>query len=175
MDIYIFAQNLTNMKKLVFLALLIGAFANAQVFTGKGDQKFQIGANIQDNATGVVATFDKGLGTNFSIGLVTGYLLGVEEIAGEKPKFDERFDLRVRFNANIADVIGIEEKVDIYPGLGISLNNFGAHLGARYFFTEGFGIYSEFQVPIASYDSDVVGFDHYNNQFNFSIGASFNL
>ncbi len=163
------------MKKLLVMALLFSAFANAQVFTGKGDQKFQVGANIQDNGTGVVATFDKGLGTNFSIGLVTGYLLDVQELAGDKPNFDERFDLRVRFNANIADVIGIEDKVDVYPGLGLSLNNFGAHLGVRYFFTEGFVVYTEFQAPLASYDNDVVGFDHYNNQFNFSIGASFNL
>lgn len=163
------------MKKLVLVALFFSAFASAQVFTGKGDQKFQVGANFQDHGTGVVATYDRGLGTNFSIGVVTGYLLGVEEIAGDKPNFDERFDLRVRFNANIADVFGIEEKVDIYPGLGVSLNNFGAHLGARYFFTEGFGIYTEFQTPLASYDSDVVGFDKYNNQFNFSIGACFNL
>ncbi len=163
------------MKKIVLFVLLIGTFANAQVFTGKGDQKFQVGANFQDNGTGVIATFDKGLGTNFSVGLVAGYLLGVEEIAGDKPNFDERFDVRARFNANIADVIGIEDAVDIYPGLGLSLNNFGAHLGARYFFTDGFGIYSEIQFPLASYDNDIVGFDHYNNQFNVSVGACFNL
>lgn len=163
------------MKKLVLVALFFSVFANAQVFTGKGDQKFQVGANFQDEGIGVVASFDKGLGTNFSIGLVTSYLLDVEEIAGDKPNFDERFDVRLRFNANIADVIGIEDKVDIYPGLGLSLNNFGAHFGTRYFFTEGFGIFGEIQFPLASYDSDVVGFDNYNNQFNFSIGASFNL
>lgn len=163
------------MKKIVLLVLFVSTFASAQVFTGKGDQKFQVGGNFQDHGSGVVASFDKGLGTNFSVGLVAGYLLGVEEIAGDKPNFDERFDVRVRFNANIADVIGIEDKVDIYPGLGLSLNNFGAHLGARYFLTEGFGIFTELQFPLASYDSDVEGFDNYNNQFNVSIGASFNL
>ena len=30
--------------------------ANAQVFKGKGDTKFQVGANIQEKGTGVIAT-----------------------------------------------------------------------------------------------------------------------
>ncbi len=148
---------------------------NAQVFTGKGDQKFQVGANIQDHGTGIMVTYDRGLGKNFSVGLVSSYLLGVEEVLGEKPDFEDRFDLKARFNANIADVFNIEEKVDIYPGLDLGLKNFGGHLGARYYFTDGFGVFSEMQFPIAKYDSDVVGFEKYNNQFNFSIGASFNL
>ena len=65
--------------------------------------------------------------------------------------------------------------MDIYPGLNIGIKNFGAHLGARYFITDGFGVYSEIQIPIAHYDNDPEGFEKYNNQFNLSIGASFNL
>lgn len=163
------------MRKLVLVALFVSAFANAQVFTGKGDQKFQVGANLQDHGTGVVATYDYGLGTNFSIGLATGYLLDVEKAGGEKPDFIDRYDLKARFNANIADVFGLEDKLDFYPGLSLSLKNFGGHLGARYFFTEGFGVFAEAQFPIAEYDSRVEGFEKYNNQFNFSIGASFSL
>ena len=148
---------------------------NAQVFKGKGDTKFQVGANIQEKGTGVIATYDRGIGTNMSFGFTSLYLLGIEEVAGEKPNFDDRFDLRARFSANISDVFGIEEKVDIYPGLNIGIKNFGAHLGARYFITDGFGLYSEIQFPIAHYDNNPVGFEKYNNQFNLSIGASFNL
>ncbi|MGV7105969.1 DUF6646 family protein [Flavobacterium sp. U410] len=159
------------MKKIVFLALLFCGAVNAQVFTGKGDQKFQVGANLQDHGTGIALTFDHGLGKNFSIGVVTGYLLGVD---GD-PDFADRFDLKGRFNANIADVFGIEDHFDFYPGLDLGLKNFGGHVGARYFFTEGFGLFSEIQFPIAQYDSDVVGYEKYNNQFNFSIGMSFNL
>ncbi|SHI84553.1 hypothetical protein SAMN05444337_0939 [Flavobacterium haoranii] len=155
--------------------MFLCGMVNAQVFTGKGDQKFQVGANIQDHGTGIMVTYDRGLGKNFSVGLVSSYLLGVEEVLGEKPDFEDRFDLKARFNANIADVFNIEEKVDIYPGLDLGLKNFGGHLGARYYFTDGFGVFSEMQFPIAKYDSDVVGFEKYNNQFNFSIGASFNL
>lgn len=163
------------MKKLFFIVVLFTTFTQAQVFTGKGDQKFQIGANFQEHGNGITGTFDHGLGKNFSIGGVATYLLGVEEIAGDKPNFEDRFDLKGRFSAHIADVFDIEEKFDFYPGLDLGLKNFGAHLGARYFFTEGIGIYSEIQFPIAQYDTDVVGFENYNNQFNFSIGASFNL
>lgn len=163
------------MKKIVFITLLFCGLMNAQVYTGKGDQKFQVGANFQDHGSGLVLTYDYGLGKNFSIGLVSSYLLGVEEVLGDKPNFEDRFDLKARFNANIADVFDIEEKFDFYPGLDLGLKNFGAHLGARYFFTDGFGVFSEVQFPIAEYDTEVVGFEKYNNQFNFSIGASFNL
>ena len=165
------------MKKILVVVCLLAAvqISNAQVFKGKGDTKFQVGANIQEKGTGVIATYDRGIGTNMSFGFTSMYLLGIKEIAGEKPNFDDRFDLRARFSANIADIFGIEEKVDIYPGLNIGIKNFGGHLGARYFITDGFGVYSEIQFPIAQYDNDPVGFEKYNNQFNLSIGASFNL
>lgn len=164
------------MKKAIFLLVLfVTGFSSAQVFSGKGDKKFQVGANLQEKGTGITATFDKGIGSNMSFGFSTIYLLGIEEVLGEKPNFDDRFDIRARFSANIADILTIEEKFDIYPGLNIGVKNFGAHLGARYFFSDGFGIYSEVQFPIATYENEPVGFEKYNNQFNFSIGASFNL
>jgi Family of unknown function (DUF6646) len=163
------------MKKILLVAILFTGVTNAQVFTGKGDLKLHIGANIQDHGTGVTGSLDYGIGTNMSVGFSSIYLLGVEEIAGDKPNFDERFDLRARFNANIADVFGIEDKFDVYPGLNVGLKNFGAHMGARYYFTDGFGVYSEIQFPIAQYKPRVEGFENYNNQFNLSIGASFNL
>jgi hypothetical protein len=65
--------------------------------------------------------------------------------------------------------------MDVYPGLDLGLLNFGAHLGFRYFFTEGFGLYSEAGIPLAKYDTTPSGFDYLNNQFVFNIGASFNL
>lgn len=65
--------------------------------------------------------------------------------------------------------------MDIYPGLDLGLRNFGAHAGIRYFFSEGFGLFSEVGIPIASYKNNPVGYDKLNNQFQFNIGASFNL
>ncbi|WP_313805423.1 DUF6646 family protein [Flavobacterium sp.] len=163
------------MKKYVWIILLMSGAMQAQVFSGKGDLKFQMGGNFQEHGSGIISSLDYGLGSNMSIGFSASYILGVTKIAGEKPDFDDRMDAKIRFNANIADVFNIEEKMDIYPGLNIGTRNFGGHLGARYFFTKGFGIYSEMQFPIAKYETDPIGFENYNNQFNFSIGASFNL
>lgn len=165
-----------KMKKILVVAfVLLSTFANAQAYKGKGDQKFQVGASIQDGATGINATYDYGVGENISIGLSTTYLLGVDKFLGVKPEFQDRADLKLRFNANIGNVLKIDDNLDIYPGLHLGLRNFGGHLGARYFFTDGFGVYTEMTIPFAKYDSSVKGFDYYNNQFVFNIGASFNL
>ena len=166
------------MKKIITLGLLLTAFlGNAQAFSGKGDQKFQVGANFQDMATGIMATYDYGIGENMSIGLYTTYLLGTSNYSNTTydSKFEDRFDVKARFSANIGNVIGLPEQVDIYPGLNLGIRNFGGHLGGRYFFTNGLGVFTELNVPIAKYDSEIRGYEHLNNQFTISLGASFNL
>lgn len=161
------------MKKiLLIVAVLAFSFGQAQVFEGKGDQKFQVGANFQDEATGINVTFDYGLGENISVGVSTSYALGVDDIIADVADFGDRFDLKARFSANLGNVINIDENFDFYPGLSLSLKNFGGHLGARYFFSEGFGIYTEAAFPFAKYDDEV---DLFYNQFTLNIGASFNL
>ncbi len=169
--------NIENMKKIITLLLLsMTCFVNAQAFKGKGDTKFDIGANIQERGSGIRLSTDFGLGDNMSFGFVAGYLLSVSKNGfDEKPDFKDRFDAKVRFNANLGSVFKIDPNLDIYPGLDVSLKNFGAHLGARYFFTEGFGVFSEIGIPIAKYDPTTYGFQNLNNQFVFNIGASFNL
>lgn len=166
------------MKKILFTILLLASacFVNAQAFKGKGDTKFQVGANIQDGGTGITSTVDFGIGENMSFGFQATYMLSANNFLDEKPNFGDRADVRARFNANLGNVINVDEKFDVYPGLDLGLRNFGAHLGARYFFTDGFGVYTEFALPIAKYDSTLDHpFDYYNNQFNASIGMSFNL
>ncbi len=162
-------------KIILLLAVFSATVINAQVYKGKGDIKFQVGANIQNGGTGINVTTDFGIGENMSYGFSATYLLSAEKIGDVKPKFEDRADLKARFNANLADVLGVEDKLDIYPGLDLGLRNFGAHLGVRYFFTDGFGIYTEAGIPIAQYDSNVHGFENYNNQFTVNVGASFNL
>ncbi len=164
------------MKKIMsLLLLLLVGFANAQAFKGKGDIKGQVGLNIQDGGTGITVSSDFGIGENMSVGIVGLYMLNADEIADNKARFEDRADLKVRFNANIGSVLKLDEKMDVYPGLDLGLRNFGCHLGFRYFFTDGFGLFAEATTPLAKYDSDVNGFEHYNNQFVFHIGASFNL
>lgn len=172
------------MKKVITLLFLVSfGFTQAQqAFSGKGDVKVNVGANIQDGGSGVQGSVDFGLGENFSFGFVANYLLGVSTYSqfngnyyyDEKPDFSERFDAKARINANLSSVIGVEQ-LDVYPGLSLGLHNFGGHVGGRYFFTEGFGVFTEIGFPIAKY-SDTDGlFDHLNNQATFSLGASFNL
>ncbi|CAM3940450.1 DUF6646 domain-containing protein [Flavobacterium branchiophilum] len=166
------------MKKLAIV--VIATFATigqiqAQAFKGKGDVKGQVGVNFQSGGTGITVSSDFGIGENMSYGFVAGYLLSVEEVLGSKAGFSDRVDLKARFNANIGSVLKLNPKIDVYPGLDLSLKNFGGHVGARYFFTDGFGVYSEAAFPIARYNNSATGFDYYNNQFNFQVGISFNL
>ncbi|MDP5139169.1 MAG: hypothetical protein NWP83_01715, partial [Spirosomaceae bacterium] len=81
-----------------------------------------------------------------------------------------------RFNAHLGSVIGIDDNFDLYPGLSLSLKNFGGHVGARYFFSEGFGVFTEAVFPIAKYDTnDLKPADYIHNQFVVNVGAVFSL
>lgn len=171
-NIYIFAKKNKTMKKIFTFVLLCSiTVINAQAYAGKGDSKFNIGMTIQDGGTGILASTDYGLGENFSVGILTSYLLGGTNIGDVD--FGYRFDVKARFNANLGSVLNISPKLDVYPGLNLGIKNFGGHLGARYFFTDGFGIFSEFSIPFSKYNSDAMS--KYNNGATFNFGASFNL
>ena len=173
------------MKSIITLILLVASTTIfAQVYSGKGDTKFQIGANIQEEGTGIMSTLDFGLGENISFGFKGTYLLDVEEYNEtifEEAEFGDRIDVRARFNIHLGNVINVDENLDVYPGLDLGLNNFGGHLGVRYFFTDGFGVFTEFNIPLAHYTDDEdfspqeLPRQQLNNQFNVSIGASLNL
>ncbi len=171
------------MKNLFLLiAILSVSLVSAQAFIGQNDNKFQVGANFQDNGSGINISYDYGIGENISIGLSSTYLLGVDDalknnmIDDLNAGFDSRFDVRVRFNANLGNVINVDENFDIYPGLSLGLKNFGGHLGARYFFTSGFGIYTELNVPLAKYKTEnLTAPETLHNQFTLNLGASFNI
>jgi outer membrane protein G len=162
-------------KVLVALTMILGvSFVNAQAYSGKDDAKFQIGANFQENGTGIAVTYDYGMGENFSIGALATYILGVEEAIDAD--FGNRFDIKARFNANLGSVMQLPDNIDIYPGLNLGLKNFGGHLGTRYFFSDGFGLFAEASVPFAKYKTDnLTPAEELHNQFVFSFGATFNL
>jgi len=172
-------------KKIITLALLCAAgLMNAQAYKGKGDKKFQVAANLQSGAAGIHASADYGLGENISLGVTSTYLLTADDrvVINEQgfavidsPDFIDKFDAKVRFNANLGNVIGLPETMDVYPGLNLGLRNFGTHIGFRYFFTDGFGVFSEAGVPITKYGGKSYGTEKYNNQFVLNIGASFNF
>lgn len=162
------------MKKLLLLiSILSVSFANAQAFKGNTDNKLQIGANLQEFATGINVSFDYGLGENISVGVSGAYALGVAEKLDAS--FGDRVDVKGRFNAHLGSVLNIDENFDLYPGLNLGLKNFGGHVGARYFFSEGFGVFAETVFPIAKYKNNILGADYIHNQFVVNVGASFSL
>lgn len=168
-------SNHNHMKTfLISTCLLFMTAVSAQNFEGKGDQKLQIGANFQDNVNGFVMSFDYGLGQNISVGLVGGYAIDINN--GVDADFGDRINLRARFNANIGNVLNINDNFDLYPGISLSTKNFGGHLGFRYFFTDGFGVFTEFETPFAKYKSGTLTpAEEIHNQFAVSIGAVFSL
>ena len=156
------------------MTLLSVSLANAQAFTGSMDNKFQVGANIQDASTGIYVSYDYGLGENISVGVSSTYALGVDNDLDAD--FGDRFDIKGRFNAHLGSIIDVDENFDVYPGLDLSLKNFGGHVGARYFFSQGFGVFTEAAFPIAKYDTnDLKPADYIHNQFVVNLGAVFNL
>ncbi|GHC45966.1 DUF6646 family protein [Ulvibacter litoralis] len=166
---------------LIFIMLFVSGL-HAQAFHGKGDVKFQVGANLQQDGTGIMASLDYGLGENISVGVASVYLLGVEKVRnlqGEEivvAEFGDRFDVQARFNANLGSVINVDDHLDVYPGLHLGIKNFGGHLGARYFFSTGFGLFSEINIPFASYKTGVLTpSEELNNQLSVNVGATFNL
>ena len=171
------------MRKVILLVVILSvSLINAQAFIGSGDNKFQVGANFQDNGSGLNISYDFGIGENISVGFSSTYLLGVDDalknnvVDDLNAKFDNRFDVRARFNANLGNVVNIDENFDIYPGLSLGLKNFGGHLGMRYFFTDGFGIYTELNTPFAKYKTEqLTPAEKLHNQFTINLGASFNL
>ncbi len=164
------------MKTLLLFCFLflVTLSMNAQAYSGKNDQKFQVGANLQDNGSGIVASYDFGLGENISIGAISSYVLNINSDIEDSTR--ERFDLKARFSAHLGPVIGVSDAFDIYPGLDLGLKNFGFHTGARYFFSDGFGVYTELGFPIAKYETDdLLPAEEFHNQFVINIGASFNF
>ena len=117
------------MKKIFASAMIFTVglvMAQTDAYKGVGDIKVNLGANLQDGGTGIVSSVDYGLGESFSIGAQAGYLLGVDELdGGGKPVFGDRFDLKVRLNANLGSVLKLPSNVDVYPGLNLGLKNFG--------------------------------------------------
>ncbi|MCW3160844.1 DUF6646 family protein [Chryseobacterium oryctis] len=146
------------MKKLIFMftMLFFGATANAQAWTGKGDQKIQLGLNAWGYGTGVTGTYDYGLNKLLSIGGgLNAYFDGYKN--NDK---DNKVFIFGRLNFHLQDALNLPSKWDIYPGvdLGVLGKEFGigAHIGARYYFNDKVGVFAE------------VG-------NNGSIGVSFNL
>ncbi|NPA09043.1 MAG: hypothetical protein GXO46_08655 [Chlorobi bacterium] len=133
------------MKKLffMFVLMLTGTFANAQAWTGKGDQKINAGLSAWGYGTGITGTYDYGLNKLISVG--AGLNIYFDNYKNNDDK--NRAFVFGRINFHLKDALQLPEKLDIYPGadVGVVGNSFGlgAHIGARYFFTERIGVFAE--------------------------------
>lgn len=133
------------MKKLVVMFALIfaGATANAQAWTGKGDQKINAGLSAWGYGTGITGTYDYGLNQLISIGAgLNGYFSNYKDNDSDNSVF-----IFGRLNFHLKETLQLPEKLDIYPGVDVGVLGkdfgIGAHIGARYFFTERIGVFAE--------------------------------
>lgn len=133
------------MKKLVVMFALIfaGATANAQAWTGKGDQKINAGLSAWGYGTGITGTYDYGLNQLISIGAgLNAYFSNYKDNDSHNSVF-----IFGRLNFHLKETLQLPEKLDIYPGVDVGVLGkdfgIGAHIGARYFFTERIGVFAE--------------------------------
>lgn len=135
---------LKSMKKLVFMLMVFaGVAVSAQAYTGKGDQKVNLGLNAWGYGTGITATYDYGLNQLISVGAgANAYFDGYKD-----NNKDNRVFIFGRVNFHLNEALELPEKLDIYPGVDIGVLGrdfgIGAHIGARYFFTEKVGVFAE--------------------------------
>ena len=167
------------MKKILAgIFLLILSFANSQTtaYSGKHDLKAGLGLDLQKYSTlGGAGTIDYGLGKIFSVGLQAAYLFKVKEYDGLPPKSSDRYDVKARVSASLGRVFRLPDTMDFYPGLDFGLKNFGGHMGLRYYFDNGIGLFTEGQFVIQKYTSSNEYFNALNNQFAILVGLTFDL
>jgi hypothetical protein len=133
------------MKKLVFMLMLIfaGVTAKAQAWTGSGDQKINAGLSAWGYGTGITGTYDYGLNKLISVGAG----LNVYFSDYKDHDKDNRFFAFGRVNFHLKETLQLPEKLDIYPGVDVGVLGkdfgIGAHIGARYFFSDRIGVFAE--------------------------------
>ncbi len=154
-----------------FLMIVCCCYVSAQAFDGADDQKFQLGASLQDTGAGMVLSYDYGLNEIISVGVTSTYVLGVEELIAVG--FVDRFDAKARVNLHLGSTIGFSDNMDAYSGLNVSLKNLGIHVGARYFFSDSIGVFAEVGHPLARYKSeDRSPAENLHNQLVINLGLS---
>jgi hypothetical protein len=136
------------MKKLLIVCsmFLFAQTAFAQAWSGKGDQKIQVGFNGWGYGTGITGTYDYGLSKMISIGAGANFFF--DHNNNNNKYANDDFGVFGRLNFHLQEPLGLPSNWDIYPGvdlglLGDSGTYFGAHVGVRYFFNQNVGIYLE--------------------------------
>lgn len=125
------------------MVIFAGVSVNAQAWTGAGDQKINAGLSAWGYGTGITGTYDYGLNNLISVG--AGLNVYFDNYKDNDDK--NRAFVFGRVNFHLKETLQLPEKLDIYPGVDVGIvgKNFGlgAHIGARYFFTEKIGVFAE--------------------------------
>ncbi|MDR2205045.1 MAG: hypothetical protein LBE36_02645 [Flavobacteriaceae bacterium] len=136
------------MKKYLIVAILglFFNFGNAQAWEGTGDQKLQIGLSPWGYGTGITATYDYGITDLISVGAGGNFYFDGNHHHKGKDDYD-KFFIFGRLNFHLRNLLDFPSAWDLYPGVDVGVigNTFGlgVHLGARYFFTDKFGVFLE--------------------------------
>jgi hypothetical protein len=160
-------------RKLLTLVLGIATYvAFGQAFDGLGDHKLSVTTSMHvDGSIGVEFNSYRAISDYVSSGFSMGYIVldqtdyvyyteydldgdGIiqeDEISERKPEgltiFLERFFYQYQLNGHFGEVLGLDEKMDIYAGLNVG-KNFGGQVGGRYMFGEAAGLSLEINLPI---------------------------
>jgi outer membrane immunogenic protein len=152
------------MKKIVLtLACFISAGMFAQQSLEKGGIQINAGIGTSSWSTPIYAGLDYGVHEDITIGLEGSYQS--YDYGGLGLSTTDKFTIigiGVNANYHFNEVLDIPEKWDLYAGVGFNYykwsyggtsnylgvdfsgTSFGGQLGARYFFTEKFGLNAEF-------------------------------
>lgn len=125
--------------KLFFLFIFFTTVLFSQSYNGKGDTKLNIGYDIYGFGNGIRANIDYGLSDLFTVGVGGSYYFS---------NSDNDYYLYGRTSIHLGLLLDFSSKFDLYPSIQagyLSGNDIGfdAFLGAKYFFTDRFGIYAE--------------------------------
>jgi hypothetical protein len=130
------------MKKLILFSILLSTAytLRAQTYSGRNDQKIQVGFTFYGYGTGIKATYDYGLNDNFSVGGGANFFNSGEYSSG--------FFIFGRGDYHFANALDAPDELDLYLGAEIGLignSNFGigGHLGARYGFSNALAAFIE--------------------------------
>jgi hypothetical protein len=125
------------MKKLVFMVMIF-FLGNGQCsgVDRKRRSENQLGLSAWGYGTGITGTYDYGFNKLISVGAgLNGYFDNYKN--NDK---DNRVFVFGRLNFHLKEALNLPPKLDIYPGVDVGVLGkdfgIGAHIGARYFFTE---------------------------------------
>lgn len=180
------------MKKILAIAglvylIFISPQLHAQAYDGSDDRKIFIGAVQVGHDMGVEFQTDDGIGELISYGGKIIYL--INKIPDGTDEFDRasfvfsNLDVSLYLRFHFSSVLELNEKIDPYLGLDVSLKTLGAHAGFKYNFSETVGVYAQvgrgFTGSFFGPTADNGTSDDFINRFakknNISVGITFNI